>query len=118
MLVRGSLLAQQRPAGTSAVEGFAATLRTEITQIAICNTTASPVTFSIYHDDQGSSTFDQTTALQYDSTIPANSTIYLMSESMSAGWTLSRDGQIGIKTGTGNALNFSIYGVTEDISRT
>jgi len=111
----GSQLAQSRPSGTSAVSAFTATIQTEISVIVICNTTVSAAKFSIYHDDNGS-TFDQTSALHYAQNIPASSTVYITSDSVGAGVTLSPDGQLGIQTDTANALTFSIYGVTEEIN--
>lgn len=107
----GSQLAQARPSGTSAVNAFTATLITEITKIVVSNTTASAAAYSIYHDDDGS-TFDQTTSLFYEISLAANSTVVIDS-TVGAGFHMSPSGQIGIKTGTGSALTFTIYGVTQ-----
>lgn len=116
MLAPGSLLAQSRPSGTTAVEAFAASLRTEVTLIAVCNTTGSAVDFSVYHDDAGGSTFDQSTALHYEQALAANATVYLAAAAMYGGFALKPGGQIGIRTATASALNFSIYGVTQEIA--
>jgi hypothetical protein len=110
----GELLAQSRPAGTTAVSAFTASLHTEITLIVICNTTGSAANVSIFHDDVGS-TFDQTTAIYYVKAVPANDTIFIRAEA-GAGLHMSVDGQIGIQTATGSALTFSIYGITEAIA--
>ncbi len=112
--VSAEQLAQVRPSGTTAVNGFTALLRTEVTLIAVCNTTGSAANMSIYHDDDGA-VFDQTTALYYAQSVPANSTTLIKPESVGAGISMKKDGQIGIQTGTGNALTFTLYGVTENI---
>lgn len=115
-LASGSQLAQVRPAVTTATSAFTADLTTEITMIAICNTTSTAAAFSLYHDDDGS-TFDQTTALHYEQNIPGNTTLYISADSMGGGITVSTDGQIGVQTDTANALTFSVYGTTEEIAR-
>ncbi len=108
----GSQLAQSRPAGTSAVSAFTASVATEITRIVIANTTSSSANASLFHDDNGS-TFDQTTALLYAVAIPANSTTIIESSGLGSGFHMAADGQIGVQTGTGSALTFTIYGITE-----
>lgn len=110
----GSQLAQSRPSGTTATSIYTATLRTEITVISICNTTANTAKFGIFHDDDGS-TFDQTTALHYTQDIPSYTTVYLNAESL-GGITIAPDGQLGIQTDTASALTFTVYGVTEEIA--
>jgi len=115
-LASGEQLAQSRPSGTTAVSAFTASLVTEVTLIAICNTTAGAVNYSLYHDDDGS-TFDQTTALHYSQSISANSTVYVGAESIGAGIVVKPDGQIGIQTSSANALTFTLYGVTEAVAR-
>lgn len=115
ILASGSQLAQSRPSGTTAVKAFEADLTTEITLIAICNTTSSTATFSLYHDDDGS-TFDQSTALHYSQNIPANTTLYISADAMGGGITVNKDGQIGVQTGTSSALTFTIYGTVQTIA--
>lgn len=111
----GEQLAQSRPAGTSAVSLFTASIVTEITSLCICNTTGSASKFSVYHDDDGS-TFDETTALHWTQTIPADSTVYISSNSVGAGFMVKASGQIGVQTDTGSALTFTLYGITENIA--
>lgn len=110
----GSQLAQARPAGTAAVSAYTATLRTEINLIVIANTTGSSANFSIYHDDDGS-TFDASTALYEANALAANTSLRLVFEPGS-GIMVNRGGQIGIKSGTGNALTFTIYGTTASLT--
>lgn len=47
-----------------------------IKQIAICNTTAGALTFRLCVDDDGT-TYDETTALYWDTSIAANSTVLI-----------------------------------------
>lgn len=108
----GQQLAQSRPANTSTATAFTASVRTEITAIVICNTTGSATTFSIYHDDDGT-TYDQTTALVYAAALAANTTITIGAEGDGAGVLIKAGGSLGIQSGTSNACNFSIYGVTQ-----
>lgn len=109
----GSQLAQARPAGTSAVTFYTATMRTEVLQLVIANTTGSAAAYSIYHDDDGT-TFDATTALAEAVSLAANTAIsVLVSQAPGCGAVVKSGGSLGIKTGTGSALTFTLYGVTE-----
>jgi hypothetical protein len=115
MFASGSLLSQVRPSGTSAVTAFtatSATKRIEITRIVVCNTTAVNESYSIYHHDTGT-TYDQTTALFYTTSVPAYTTVMIDSPAGGVGITVKSGGAIGVKTSTANALTFSLYGVTE-----
>lgn len=110
------LLAQARPAGTSAVEGYAApsAQKVEITRIVVTNTTGTAANASLFHDDAGGSTFDQTTAVHaYAKSVGANDCLVIEAGTIGAGITLSAGGQLGIQTGTSNALTFSVYGIIE-----
>ncbi len=113
MFASGSQLAQSRPSGTSAVTLFTATLRTEITALVIANTTGTAATYSIYHDNAGT-TYSEATALAFSVSLAANTSVVLFqSQGEGCGLTLSKSGTLGIKSGTGNALTFTLYGVTE-----
>lgn len=111
----GVLLAQIRPDGTSAVEGYAAPSgqAVEVTRIEVCNTTGTAANASLFHDDAGGSTFTQATALRYAKSVGANDSIALEASSAGSGIQLSPGGQLGVQTGTADALTFSIYGVLE-----
>ena len=110
MFASGFQIAQSRPSGTSATSVYTASMRTEITRIVVANTTGSAANYSLYHDDDGS-TFDQTTALYYTVSLAANTSVELIGAA--AGLFVSKSGQIAVQTGTGSALTFTIYGVTE-----
>jgi len=111
----GAQIAQTRPAGTSAVAGYTAPSQqaVEITSVFVANTTGSDVQMSLYHDNAGGSTFDQTTALYYTVTVPGNSSFTLSSESMGMGIVLSPSAQLGVQSSVSNALTFTIYGAVE-----
>lgn len=112
----GAQLAQTRPSVTTAVNAFTAAMPTEITRIVICNTTGTAAAMSLYHDDDGS-TFTADTALYEAKSVPANDSIEIKAESIGGGLMVTKNGQIGVKTGTANALNFTLYGITADIAR-
>ena len=110
MFASGSQLAQTRPANTSTATAYTAKKQTEITQVIVCNTTGSPATFSLYHDDDGS-TYDQTTALVYSASVAANTMLSLSADGAGLGIFVTANGTIGVQSGTASALTFSIYGV-------
>lgn len=113
MSAPGSQLAQSRPSGTSAVTLFSAgSTRVEVTRVVVANVTASAATYSLYHDDDGT-TYDQGTALAYEVSLPANSWLVLDFEGMGSGITIQAGGAMGIKSGTASAITYTVYGVTQ-----
>jgi hypothetical protein len=109
----GSQLAQSNPAGTSAVALYTATMRTEVTLLVIANSTGSAAAYSIYHDDDGT-TYTAATALAEVVSLAANTSVYLLtSPAPGCGLVVKAGGTLAVKTGTGSALTFTLYGVTE-----
>lgn len=109
----GSQLAQSRPSNANTATLFTATLGTEITSLVIANTSNASATYSVYHDNDGTS-YDESTALYFGVSLGANtSTVVLPSQGPGTGFTVASGGSIGIKSGTGNALTYTLYGVTE-----
>lgn len=106
-------LFQSRPSPTTAQSVYTAALQTELTHIVVCNTTASLVDFSIYHDDDGS-TFDQSTALYYETTIEANTSERISARTINAGISIKKGGQIAVQSSTASALTFTGYGITSN----
>lgn len=101
-------LAQARPSGTSAVSiyspgvGVTATIAT----INICNTTASSTTYRIFLDNDGT-TYDENTAHYWDVIIKKNQT-----QEYRIFWVIDNSaGNLAVRTATGNALTFSVYGL-------
>ncbi|GEM_PF-1464952 len=79
--------------------------------IFVCNTDANAATFSIFHDNNGS-TYNNTTALYYRNVINANSTTLL--DFSHCGISLNKDtavGNLGAQTNTANIINFTVYGM-------
>lgn len=114
MIAAGALLAQVRPASTAAAAAFTAPAgqSVEITRIEVCNTTGTAADASLYHDDAGGSTFDQTTALRYAKPVAANDALTIQAD-IGSGIVLSPGGQIAVQSSAGNALTFSFYGSVE-----
>lgn len=116
MLAQGSQLAQARPADTNTATAYTAVMRTEISRITVTNTTGTAANMSIFHDDDGT-TYDQTTALRYAQSVPANTSVDITSPSEGAGITVTVGGSVGIQSGTSSALTYTFYGITEAIAR-
>jgi len=108
MAFQEKILAQLRPTGSSAVTAYTVPANTTsiITTIHICNTTTSDTTFRIFIDNTAS-TYDETTALYYDTTLSAKETMKIQTHlgMNTAGGTL------GIRTANASALTFTINGV-------
>ena len=110
----GNLLAQSRLSDINAATLYTATIKTEITRIIIANTTGSAATFRLFHD-QGGSTYDESNALIYDFSIASGAFFdSLQSFNTGNGITLVPTDTLGIRSGTGNALTFNVYGVLSD----
>jgi hypothetical protein len=107
-----SQLAQSRPAGTTIAAVYTAARPTEITQIVVCNTTASPATFQLCHDDNGT-TYDETTALYWNVSVPAASTTTITANTLGEGISIDGGGSVAFRTSVVSALTISIYGVLQ-----
>lgn len=111
-LAYGVQLAQSRPGDTNASTLYTALRNTEVTKIFVCNTTGTAATFRLFHDNDGT-TYDQTTALYYDYSVAANTTLIISAEVLGGGVSVFKGGAIGFRTGTLNALTITLYGVME-----
>jgi hypothetical protein len=76
-----------------------------IENIIVCNTTGSAATYSIFLDDDGT-THDATTALFYNVSLAANTSVILEIN------CYMRDpaGSLAVQSGTSDALNYTING--------
>lgn len=103
-----TILAQARPANTSAADAYSppANRRAIVSGILVCNTTGGAVAASVFVDADGN-TKDQTTALLYAKSVPAND--YIQVEFVD-GLELDEDGTIGVQTASNNALTFTVLG--------
>lgn len=107
----GKMLGQARPANTTAVSIYSPTtgVTANIQHIVICNTTGTAATFRIFHDDDGT-TYDQTTALYYDKNINGAETLRIYPLGGLGFCMNNPDGNMAVRTGTNNALTFTVYG--------
>ena len=116
---QGELLAQLRPAGTSAVTLFqAANLRVEVTLIITAVTAGSGnnIAVEVYHDDDGT-TYDNDTLIGNVTKAEAADDTTFQAQHPGSGVTVKPGGSIGVKTSTGGAVNFSLYGVPETLAK-
>jgi hypothetical protein len=100
-------LGQLRPANTTAASLFspAAAAPYETAHLCICNTTAHAADASVFHDIDGT-TYDETTALLFGKSVDAND--YIILDVGIADY--KEAGNIAVKTGTADALTFTLYG--------
>lgn len=105
-------IAQLTPSTAAAVTAYSATTRTVVTKVIVCNARNAASTYSIYHDDDGS-TFSTATALYKNKAIAANVTEVIEAASPGAGIGMRSGGRIGVDAGTADALTFSLYGIIQ-----
>lgn len=100
-------LGQARPADTTAVSLYSpgSNISAEVISIYVSNTTGSAATFRIFVDVNGT-TFDETTALFFDTSLAANTTL-LIEGRIYLNNTLAN---IAVRQGTASALTFTAYG--------
>ena len=100
-------LGQARPADTNAVSIYSppANNTSIITTINVANTTAIDATYRLFHDSNGT-TYDETTALAFDVTVSAN-TVQVHDYIIGMNDTT---GNLAVRTGTANAVTFTVYG--------
>lgn len=109
---QGTLLAQTRPALSTPVTAFVASMRTEITRIRVTNTIGTNRSFRIYHRET-SGAFSEDNALWYDVACNSASVFDWGAGSMNAGISIKPGGIIGVRSDLTSALTFSFYGVTQ-----
>lgn len=100
-------LGQARDNDTSAhsIYSPASGVQATVRLIEICNTTGTAANISIFHDDNGT-TYDQSTSLMYQQSIPANTTIQKTGQYGMDDPT----GNFAYQQGTANAITVTIYG--------
>lgn len=105
-------LAQARENSTNAVSVHSATLsyRDNIETIMLCNTSGSAATFRLFFDADGT-TYDETTALYWDTTLAANSTLII---DLNHGLYLDKStGNLAYRSSVANAITISVWGTRE-----
>lgn len=110
MIAIASQLAQVRP-GAGTETALTASLPTEVTRIVVCNTTGVATTFSLYHDDDGT-TYNADSQLYNAEPLGANETKTIEASAMGGGISVAEGGSIGVAAGTANAVNFTLYGAS------
>lgn len=115
--VLGKELGQARPANTTAVSIYSPPtgIITKITGITVAETAGAAAKFRIFLDNDGT-TYDQTTALFYDVTIPANTTAFPLDRG-EALWMDDASGNLAVRTDTNSALTFTVHGEENLITR-
>lgn len=113
---QGSRLAVVRPAGTTAVTAFTASVQTEITSVLVCNTSGAARTFRLFHGEDGDS-FDEENALFWDVPVDADATVAIFSDSPNNGLAMKATDILGVRSDAADGLTFSVYGVTAAIAR-
>jgi len=103
-------LGQLRPANTTAASIYSpgARIRAIVTSIVIANTTGSTAAFRLFHDDDGT-TYDETTALAWDIDIATKKDDISFTSDIRILMNNS-SGNLAVRTGTNNALTFTVYG--------
>ena len=77
-----------------------------IKSVVVCNQSGSPATFRLFLDDNGT-TYDETTALYWDATIPSDTTVQIDTY-----WPMNDSaGNLATRTSVANAITFTAFGV-------
>ena len=100
-------LAQLRPADTNTTTLFTSesNKQTTIQNIIVCNTTAGAVTFQVFADADGN-TYDEDTALYWNVSLAANTTLVLEANM----YLNALAGSIGVRSASADALTFTVNG--------
>ncbi len=108
----GAILAQSRPANTTAVSAYSpgASVRTKITRVLVCNTDSSSHDFRIFLDADGT-TYDESTALFFDEALAATTTREIEGD----WWMDNSSANLAVRTDTNNAFTFTIFGIEDHI---
>jgi hypothetical protein len=107
MAVEVKMLGQLRPADTTAAALYtkAQDAKVWLDQLFICNTTGTTATYRIFIDEDGS-TYDETTALYWDVDLATKLSVVIDLKA----YLDTTDGSIGVRTGTNDALTFTLFG--------
>lgn len=89
----------------------------EVVMFIVTNVDASARTFTLYHDVDGgaSPTYDRTTALWWQKSVPAGESFIWQSQHPSGGIPVGAAGRIGIEISAADTLTCTIYAVTSKV---
>lgn len=110
-VAQSNQIGQARPANTTAVSvinpNAGEVIR--VNMLLVANVSASGLTFRLFHDPSGT-TFDETTALFFDSDLRANESHMIRFDP--AIRLSSTSENLAVRSSSGNNLNFIFYGET------
>ena len=107
MELKNEILGQLRPSSITAESIFSPSTgqKVELSHIFITNLSAANIEFSLFIDNDGS-TYDETTAIAFDTPIQANTTeIVDISLPMQ-----NSEGNFAVKTSSADDINFTLIG--------
>ena len=120
---QGEILGQLRPADTVANLIYTTPeLRTEITLIlaTLVPGAAATVDVSIWHDDSGSSTFDNDTIIWYETrtllTQDPCCMVLFQAQHPGSGIMMKAGAQLAVGASVADDVNFTVYGITETLA--
>lgn len=104
-------LGQLRPSTTTEESIYSPNqgVQTIVKSIIITNTSGVPASAYLYIDDDGA-TYNETTAILWNVTIPANDIPLSFEVCMCMN---NSSGNLAVKTGTANALTFTVFGMEQ-----
>lgn len=111
-----TILAQSRPANDTAVSVYSPpndTVRAEITLVVVCNTSGGVAAFRIFLDDDGT-TYDESTALFWDISVAADTTVEILLHNKSW-WMTNSAGNLAVRTDTASAFTFTVFGAEDAV---
>jgi len=110
--LKGVQIAQSRPSNTTAVSAVSPTdgQIIQVTSVFLANTTSANATFRIFHDEDGT-TYDESTALFYDVTLDANTSLHI---DLADIWLRNSSGNLAVRVGTASAITFTFYGIADE----
>lgn len=107
MAIQEKQLGQARENSTNAVSVYspASSTTAVIKSVVVCNNTGSAATFRLFLDNDGT-TYDQSTALYYDTSIGANTTVQIDTY-----WPMDdENGNLAYRSDTANAITITVFG--------
>ncbi len=115
---QGELLAQVRPAVTTAVQLYKnGPLRAEITLIIASPIEAAAATsLVIYHDDTGANLVTPNEIIFVDSIQANDPVILFQAQHPGSGIFMNPNATLSCKIGIADNINFSVYGITETLA--
>ena len=112
---QGELLGQVKPATTSPVAIYTASMRTEVLLIAAVVLSGEPE-ISIYHDDEATEVFDSSNQIYFAAREVGGNPFVFQARGAGGGILARPDGIIAVQTSVADAVTFSVYGITATLA--